>query len=66
MEFAMALTEKEQREMYTNVALIKQNCVRCNECIKDHESRIKKLEQAYWWLLGGCAVLMYAIERFFN
>ena len=40
----MTLTAQEQREMYADIKVIKNNCVRCFKCQEDHETRLKKVE----------------------
>lgn len=41
----MSLTPEEEREMYSDIKLIKYNCGRCRECQKEHAKRLTQLEQ---------------------
>ena len=41
----MSLTPEEEREMYSDIKLIKNNCGRCLECQKEHAKRLAQLEQ---------------------
>lgn len=59
----MTLTAQEQREMYADIKVIKNNCVRCFKCQEDHETRLKRVENFIqetrddkkWigWIYGG-------------
>ena len=40
----MSLTPEQQLEMYSDIKVIKNNCVRCFKCQEDHEQRLKHLE----------------------
>jgi hypothetical protein len=60
------LTSEQQLEMFSNVEVIKANCVRCMDCQKDHEKRIRGLENFRWWMLGGCGVVMWVVEHFLH
>ena len=41
----MSLTPEEEREMYADIKVIKNNCARCLECQHDHGVRLTQLEQ---------------------
>nr|DAY81770.1 MAG TPA: Vascular endothelial growth factor receptor [Caudoviricetes sp.] len=41
----MSLTPEEEREMYADIKVIKNNCARCLECQKEHGERLTQLEQ---------------------
>lgn len=41
----MSLTSEEEREMYADIKVIKNNCARCLECQKEHGERLTQLEQ---------------------
>lgn len=58
----MSLTPEQELEMYADIKVIKNNCVRCFECQKDHEKRIKKLEHVYWEFLGACIIISFLIS----
>ena len=60
------LTDEQQLKMYSNIEVIKSNCVRCMKCQEDHERRIKALEQFRWITAGVCAVVMWLIEHFLH
>ena len=62
----MYLTDEQQIEMYSDIKVIKNNCVRCMECQKDHEKRIKGLERFRWITVGGCGVIMWLVEHFLH
>lgn len=62
----MSLTPEQELEMYADIKVIKDKLERDYGSIADHEKRIKKLECAYWWLAGACAVVSYFINRFLS
>lgn len=62
----MSLTPEQELEMYADIKVIKDKLERDYGSIADHEERIKKLERAYWWVAGACAVVSYFISRFLS
>ena len=53
----MTLTPTQELEMYSDIKVIKNNCLICRSQIKDLEKRIKFLENKYWIFYGiGLAV----------
>lgn len=60
------LTDEQQLEMYSDIKVIKNNCVRCMECQMDHENRIKGLERFRWRTVGVCGVIMWLVEYFLH
>jgi len=65
----MTLTPTQELEMYSDIKVIKNNCLICRSQIKDLEKRIKFLENKYWIFYGvGLAVsiiLPVLIHKFF-
>lgn len=41
----MSLTPEQELDMYADIKLIKNNCLKCAECQKDHSDRISVLEK---------------------
>lgn len=48
----MTLTPTQELEMYSDIKVIKNNCLICRSQIKDLEKRIKFLENKYWIFYG--------------
>ncbi len=48
----MTLTPTQEFEMYSDIKVIKNNCLICRSQIKDLEKRIKFLENKYWIFYG--------------
>lgn len=48
----MTLTPTQEFEMYSDIKVIKNNCLLCRSQIKDLERRIKFLENKYWIFYG--------------
>ena len=48
----MTLTPTQEFEMYSDIKVIKNNCLICRAQIKDLEKRIKFLENKYWIFYG--------------
>ena len=65
----MTLTPTQELEMYSDIKVIKNNCLICRSQIKNLEKRIKFLENNYWLFYGaGLAVsiiLPILIHKFF-
>lgn len=60
----MSLTPEQELEMYSDIKVIKSKLEGYSDCQEDHEKRIKKLENAYWWLLGIGTAISYFINQF--
>ena len=53
----MTLTPTQEFEMYSDIKVIKNNCLICRSQIKDLEKRVKFIENKYWIFYGiGLAV----------
>ena len=65
----MTLTPTQELEMYSDIKVIKNNCLICRSQIKDLEKRIKFLENKYWIFYGiGLVIsiiLPVIIHKFF-
>lgn len=48
----MTLTPTQEFEMYSDIKVIKNNCLICRSQIKDLEKRMKFLENKYWIFYG--------------
>ena len=67
----MALSHEQEFEMYSDVKVIKNNCLICRAQIKDHEKRLKFIENKYWIFYGiilfisVCApkIIQYCMDR---
>ncbi len=46
----MSLTPEEEREMYADIKVNKNNCARCLECQHEHGERLTQLEQDVTYL----------------
>ena len=65
----MTLTPTQEFEMYSDIKVIKNNCLICRSQIKDLEKRVKFLENKYWIFYGiGLAVstVIPVILRYLN
>ena len=66
----MTLTPTQELEMYSDIKVIKNNCLICRSQIKDLEKRIKFLENKYWIFYGislvTTAMLPVIIHIFFR
>lgn len=70
----MTLTAQEQREMYADIKVIKNNCVRCFKCQEDHEERLQIIEKFVQevrddkkyisWISGGIGGLIVWLLTF--
>lgn len=70
----MTLTAQEQREMYADIKVIKNNCVRCFKCQEDHEERLQTIEKFVQevrddkkyisWISGGIGGLIVWLLTF--
>ena len=65
----MTLTPTQELEMYSDIKVIKNNCLICRSQIKDFEKRLKFIENKYWIFYGfGLVIsvmLPVIIHRFF-
>lgn len=53
----MTLTPTQEFEMYSDIKVIKNNCLICRAQIRDLEKRVKFIENKYWIFYGiGLAV----------
>ena len=53
----MTLTPTQEFEMYSDIKVIKNNCLICRSQIRDLEKRVKFIENKYWIFYGiGLAV----------
>lgn len=41
----MSLTPEQELDMYSDIKVIKNNCLKCAECQKEHSERISTLEK---------------------
>ena len=48
----MTLTPTQEFEMYSDIKVIKNNCLICRSQIKDLERRVKFIENKYWIFYG--------------
>jgi len=66
----MALTSKQEFEMYSDIKVIKNNCLVCRSQVKNLEERLKFLENRYWLLYGITLVvsvfLPILLQHFLN
>lgn len=58
----MSLTPQEEREMYSDIKVIKNSCVGCQKKIDDHEKRIGILEKGFWVFTGVVSFIMLFLK----
>ncbi|MBQ7450375.1 hypothetical protein IJS77_03075 [bacterium] len=65
----LTLTPTQELEMYSDIKVIKNNCLICRSQIKDLEKRVKFLENKYWIFYGfgllASIILPILIHKFF-
>lgn len=65
----MTLTPTQELEMYSDIKVIKNNCLLCRSQMKNLEKRIKFLENKYWIFYGAglsvSVILPIIIHKFF-
>ena len=59
----MTLTPTQELEMYSDIKVIKNNCLICRSQIKDLEKRVKFIENKYWifYGIGLCVSVIFPI-----
>lgn len=69
----MSLTPEQELDMYADIKLIKENCLKCSECQKNHSDRISVLEKEVYimkedkkWLGWGCSIIGAVVAWVFN
>jgi hypothetical protein len=66
----MTLTPTQELEMYSDIKVIKNNCLICRSQVKDLENRIKFLENKYWIFYGiglvASIIFPIVIHKFFT
>ncbi len=65
----MTLTPTQEFEMYSDIKVIKNNCLICRSQIKDLEKRVKFLENKYWIFYGiglAASTIIPVILRYLN
>jgi len=57
----MSLTEAQELEMYSDIKVIKNNCLTCRKIQDNHEKRISMLEKGYWIFVGVSSVITFIL-----
>ena len=57
----MSLTEAQELEMYSDIKVIKNNCLSCRKIQDNHEKRISTLEKGYWVFVGVSSVITFIL-----
>ena len=57
----MSLTEEQELEMYSDIKVIKNNCLTCRKIQDSHEKRIAALEKGYWIFVGVSSVITFIL-----
>lgn len=57
----MSLTEAQELEMYSDIKVIKNNCLTCRKIQDNHEKRISMLEKGYWVFVGISSVITFIL-----
>lgn len=62
----MSLTEAQELEMYSDIKVIKNNCLTCRKIQDSHEKRIVALEKGYWVFVGVSSVITFILPFILN
>lgn len=62
----MSLTPDQELEMYSDIKVIKNNCLACKQVQNSHEKRIAALERGYWKFVGICSVIAFILPFIVN
>lgn len=62
----MSLTEAQELEMYSDIKVIKNNCLSCRKIQDNHEKRILMLEKGYWIFVGVSSVITFILPFILN
>lgn len=62
----MSLTEAQELEMYSDIKVIKNNCLSCSKIQNNHEKRISMLEKGYWVFVGVSSVITFILPFILN
>lgn len=57
----MSLTSEQELEMYSDIKVIKNNCLTCRKIQDSHEKRIAALEKGYWIFVGVSSVITFIL-----
>lgn len=62
----MSLTGEQELEMYSDIKVIKNNCIGCKKIQENHEKRITSLEHGFWIFVGISSVITFVLPFFIN
>ena len=62
----MSLTSEQELEMYSDIKVIKNNCLFCRKMQDSHEKRITTLEKGYWVFVGVSSVITFILPFILN
>jgi len=62
----MSLTSEQELEMYSDIKVIKNNCLSCRKIQDNHEKRISMLEKGYWVFVGISSVITFILPFILN
>lgn len=62
----MSLTSEQELEMYSDIKVIKNNCLTCKKTQESHEKRIATLEKGYWIFVGVSSVVTFVLPFIIN
>lgn len=62
----MSLTSEQELEMYSDIKVIKNNCLACKQVQNSHEKRITALEKGYWVFVGVSSVITFILPFILN
>lgn len=57
----MSLTSEQELEMYSDIKVIKNNCLFCRKVQDSHEKRLAILEKGYWIFVGVSSVITFVL-----
>lgn len=57
----MTLTAEQELEMYSDIKVIKNNCLNCKQVQANHEQRLSILEKGYWIFVGVSSVVTFIL-----
>lgn len=57
----MSLTSAQELEMYSDIKVIKNNCLACKQVQNSHGKRIAALEKGYWIFVGVSSVITFIL-----
>lgn len=62
----MSLTSEQELEMYSDIKVIKNNCLACKNMQDNHEKRITALEHGFWIFVGVSSVVTFVLPFVLN